>query len=237
MKTPLRLAVPLLALVMLVPPSRAALPAAENPGGWLGLLLSDGAASIKSVDATESSPGGEGVLIRGVVEGSPADQARLRAKDSIVAVDGSAVSGAAELMARVRQLQPGSLVTLDVKRRGHDLELTPVVGTRADRSKIVKMVRGWLGVDAIELPASLRAHFGAPEGAGVLVSKVAEGSPADDSGIRVGDVIYEADGQPVTSTGALSEFVSEAGVENAIDIVLVRDGARIVVEPQIARAP
>jgi S1-C subfamily serine protease len=64
-----------------------------------------------------------------------------------------------------------------------------------------------------------------------------EGSPADDAGIRVGDVIYEADGQPVSSAEALSEFVNEAGVDNAIDVVLARDGARIVVEPQIERAP
>jgi S1-C subfamily serine protease len=50
-------------------------------------------------------------------------------------------------------------------------------------------------------------------------------------------VIYEADGQPVSSAEALSEFVNEAGVDNAIDVVLARDGARIVVEPQIERAP
>ena len=101
----------------------------------------------------ESFPEPEGVLVRGVVEGSPADQVRLRAKDSIVAVDGSAVSGAAELMARVRALPPGSVVTLAVKRRGRDLELRTVVGTRADKTKPLRMVRGWLGVDAIELPA------------------------------------------------------------------------------------
>ena len=40
-----------------------------------------------------------------------------------------------------------------------------------------------------------------------------------------------------TSAQALSQFVSEAGVENAIDVVLARDGARIVVGPRIERAP
>jgi S1-C subfamily serine protease len=99
------------------------------------------------------------------------------------------------------------------------------------------MVRGWLGVDAIELPASLRAHFGAPEDAGVLVSGVVEGSPAELSGIRVGDVLYEADGQPITSAAALTSLVDLAGVENLIEVVLARDGARIVVEPLIERRP
>ena len=76
-----------------------------------------------------------------------------------------------------------------------------------------------------------------PEDAGVLVSNVVAGSPAERSGIRVGDVIYEADGEPVTSAEALSQIVTLGGVENDIDVVLARDGARIVVEPRIERAP
>ena len=228
MKTPLRQLVPLLALGMLVPWSRAAALEADHPSGWLGILLAN---------TTHSAPEQAGALIRGVVEGGPADEGRLRANDSIVAVNGVAVSGPTDLMARVRELEPGSLVTLSVTRRGRDLELRTVLGTRSEHKERRKMVRGWIGVDAIELPASLRAHFGAPEDAGVLVSWIIEGSPADLSGIRVGDVIYEADGQPVTSAEALTAFVDLAGVENSIDVVLARDGARIVVEPVIERRP
>jgi len=227
MKTPLRLVVPLFALFMLVPWSRAASPT-DQPFGWLGILLGD---------ATQSSPERAGVLVRGVVEGGPGDQGRLRAKDFIVAVNGAAVSGTAELMARIKDLEPGSLVTLSVNRRGRDLELRTVLGTRPAQPGRRKIVRGWLGVEAIELPASLRAHFGAPEDAGILVSSVAEGSPAEDSGIRVGDVIYEADGQPVTSAEALTTLVDLAGAENSIDVAMARDGARIVVGPLIERRP
>ena len=231
MTTLTRSIVPLLALFLLIPSSPAASPAEDHPRGWLGLLLDGGG------DATASSPGSEGVRVRGVVERSPADEARLRAKDSIVAVDGATLSGAAELTARIRELQPGSFVKLSVRRGGRDLEMSPVLGTRPERDNRWRMVRGWVGVDAIELPASLRAHFGAPDDAGILVSNVSAGSPADDSGIRVGDVIYEAGGKPVTSAEAFSDLVSDGGVENGLDVVLARDGARIVVGPRIARAP
>jgi S1-C subfamily serine protease len=228
MKTSLRHVVPLLALFMLVPCSGAATPAPAQPLGWLGLLLAD---------ATQTSPKQRGALVRGVVEGGPADQGRLRARDSIVAVNAIPVGSAAELLAQVKELDPGSIVTLSVNRRGRDLELRTVLGMRPERTEPRRMVRGWLGVDAIELPASLRAHFGAPEDAGVLVSGVIGGSPAELSGIRVGDVIFEADGQPVTSAEALTAIVDSAGAENSIDVVLGRDGARIVVEPLIERRP
>jgi len=216
--------VALLILLILIPPTQAA----DVPRGWLGLLLADG---------SEAPPHTPGALVRGVVEGSPADEARFRAKDEIVAVDGIAVSGAAELMAYLRAQEPGSFVTLSVKRAGHDFELKTVLGRRPETTERWRMVRGWLGVDAIELPAALRVHFGAPPDAGVLVSTVAEQSPAYDAGIRVGDVIYEADGRPVPSARVLSRLISEAGVENVIDVVLARDGARIVVGPRIERAP
>jgi len=227
MKMLLRSVVPLLALVMLVPGARA-LAAADHPSGWLGVLLGD---------ATTSSPERAGALVRGVIDGGPGDQGRLRSKDSIVAVNGMAVSTPSELMARIKDLDPGSLVTLSVNRRGHDLELRTVLGSRPEQPGHRNMVRGWIGVDAIELPASLRAHFGAPENAGILVSRVTEKSPAEDSGLRVGDVIYEADGQPVNSAEALTAIVDLAGVENSIDVVLARDGARIVVETVIERRP
>ena len=215
------LAASLFALLALIPSTRAS----NDPPGWLGLRLGE---------PTGSSSENTGVLVRGVVEGSPADEARFRAKDSVIAVDGAAVSTPEELMARIRGMEPGHLVTFSVKRGADEFELRSVLGTRPDS---VRLVRGWLGVEAIELPGSLRKHFGAPEDAGVLVSAVSEGSPAYDAGIRVGDVIYEADAQPVSSLPQLSRFVSEAGVDNDMDVVLARDGARIVVSPRIARAP
>ena len=226
-----------LAFFLVVPASAAVAAEDDHTNGWLGVLVAPDGAPQEGLDLTRPVPQNDGVRIRGVVEGSPADEVRLRAKDSIVSVDGAAVSTAAELMARLREREPGSFVTLSVRRSGHELEKSAVLGKRPEDGDRWRFVRGWLGVEAIQLTPSLRAHFGAPEDAGILVSKVVEGSPADDSGIRVGDVVYNADGRPVTSLEKLSQIVMEAGVENDIDVVLARDGARIVVGPRIARAP
>lgn len=60
--------------------------------------------------------------------------------------------------------------------------------------------RGFLGVSLTELTPELRTHFGAPEDAGVMVSQVEPGSPADKAGLEVGDIVTRIDGKDVRSS-------------------------------------
>jgi hypothetical protein len=60
--------------------------------------------------------------------------------------------------------------------------------------------RGYLGVGLTELTPELRTHFGAPEDAGVMVSSVEPGSPADKAGLEVGDILARIDGKDIKSS-------------------------------------
>jgi hypothetical protein len=60
--------------------------------------------------------------------------------------------------------------------------------------------RGYLGVSLTDLTPELRTHFGAPEDAGVMVSRVEPGSPADKAGLEVGDILTRIDGKDVRSS-------------------------------------
>lgn len=81
--------------------------------------------------------------------------------------------------------------------------------------------RTHLGVHLLDLTPELRRHFGAPEGGGVLVSRVAPDSPAADAGVAVGDLIVSADGAPLRSASQLVGRVGlrEAGDEIVLDLV------------------
>ncbi len=84
---------------------------------------------------------------------------------------------------------------------------------------------GFLGVRMTELTDELRAHFGIPEGSGVMVSKVVEDSPAAAAGVRVGDVITSVGDEEIESPRDLVREMHhrEAGDEVALGIW--RDGA------------
>lgn len=64
---------------------------------------------------------------------------------------------------------------------------------------------GWLGVVIEELSPAMRVALGI-EG-GVLISRVIEGSPADQAGLHIGDVITDLDRIPVESGHQLQELV------------------------------
>lgn len=91
-------------------------------------------------------------------------------------------------------------------------------------STAVRVRRGFLGVGLTEMTPELRAHFGAPEEAGVMVSSVEEGSPADKAGLKVGDIIAALDGDDVKSSWALRSQIRDLKDGDQVAITIYRDG-------------
>ena len=84
---------------------------------------------------------------------------------------------------------------------------------------------GFLGIEVTGITSELREHFGAPEGAGLLVSKVDAGSPAEDAGLEVGDILIAADGDEVVSASQLSRAIRRSGSGSSLDLEVVRNGS------------
>ena len=86
--------------------------------------------------------------------------------------------------------------------------------------------RAWVGVSLIDISPELREHFGASKDAGVLVESVADGSPAEKAGIRVGDVIVAVDGKDVKWSGDVRGALRDKKDGDAVRIETVRNRAR-----------
>jgi len=83
----------------------------------------------------------------------------------------------------------------------------------------------YLGVQLINITPELRAHYGAPRDAGVLVGAVEPDSPAAKAGLSVGDVITRVDGDKVESAGELSRAVRHKSAGETVKIEVERDKA------------
>ena len=109
-----------------------------------------------------------------------------------------------------------------------------IISADGSRPLIVRGKRGFLGVDLLELTPELRRHFGAGDGAGVLVAHVESGSPAAAAGLQVGDVLVSIDDKPVKSSWSLREIVAPRKAGDTVSLDVIRDGNRRQLQAMLA---
>jgi S1-C subfamily serine protease len=100
-----------------------------------------------------------------------------------------------------------------------------------------RVVRGWIGITGQDVTADLAAAFGLTKQIGVLVSGTVEQGPADQAGLRAGDVITQVDGRGIDNTQALFEAISGAGPERQLHLVGWRGSQRIQVSVRTVERP
>ncbi len=91
-----------------------------------------------------------------------------------------------------------------------------------------EVTRGWMGISIQNLSSTAREALGLDYGsAGVLVSDVFRGQPAEKAGIRRGDVILSIDGKPVLSSNDLRNIVAALTPGKKVPIEIMRNGKKM----------
>ena len=93
--------------------------------------------------------------------------------------------------------------------------------------------RKYIGVYIRELNKELSEYFGVDEGTGLLIEKIEEGGPAEEAGLKVGDVIIRADGERLESTQELSELIQDKKEGDKVTIEFIRDKKKKSVEIEV----
>lgn len=97
--------------------------------------------------------------------------------------------------------------------------------------------RGWIGVEARDLSASLRAQLDAPTESGIVVLAVMAGGPADMAGIQPGDIVTHigerAVGDSQDAIGAIADLTPGMMVR----IRAIRRGEDIEFDASVAKRP
>ncbi|WP_462329543.1 S1C family serine protease [Thiohalocapsa halophila] len=97
--------------------------------------------------------------------------------------------------------------------------------------------RGWIGIGARTLEPGLAERFGVRAPRGVFVSRVLPESPAAAAGLRTGDVIVAAGGEPVLTSPALREAVIAAGAGGSIELAVWRGSEQLTTEVRTGLRP
>ena len=94
--------------------------------------------------------------------------------------------------------------------------------------------RGWLGVRIQDISEDIAESLGLSEIAGALVTSVPDG-PAQNAGIKSGDVIVDFDGVNVNDTRSLIRIVGSSKVGKTVIIGIMRDGKKIEIKVKLGR--
>ena len=86
-----------------------------------------------------------------------------------------------------------------------------------------KVVRGYLGVTIQKLTGDIAASMGLKSETGALVADVAEGGPAERSGIKSGDVIVEFNGKAIKDSAELPLEVARVAPGKTVQVKILRD--------------
>ena len=179
--------------------------------GWLGVRIQPVTEEIAESLGIAST---EGAIVADAQADAPAAKSGIMAGDVITKVNGEAVKDPKELSEKISRFEPEQKVTVTVLRDGQERQFDVTLGdlSQVDETQEAKANTAPQTPDA--QPGSLDG-LGLtleknPNGEGVVVTGVADDSPAADKGITSGDVIVAVGGKAVESVADVEAGVAAA---------------------------
>ncbi|MFH1887404.1 MAG: Do family serine endopeptidase [Pseudomonadota bacterium] len=187
----------------------------EVTRGWLGVAIQD---VNQEIAEYYGAPGDKGALVSKVFPGDPADKAGLKPMDIILSVNGEKVETGRDLSRIIAGIAVGEKAAISVFREGKRETVTVVIARRDDEALSARVqedeangpaAESLFGMALTPLSPEKAQSLGVTDSEGLLVTEVEPDSKADRAGVSRGDVIVEANRQPVRTVGELKAQVDE----------------------------
>lgn len=97
--------------------------------------------------------------------------------------------------------------------------------------------RGWLGVYIQDMNRGLAEYFNMDKPYGALITKVIAGSPSEQAGLQVGDIIIEFDGREIDVSSELPPIVGITPVGKKVTAHIMREGEQQTIQLVVGLLP
>ena len=99
------------------------------------------------------------------------------------------------------------------------------------------VIRGWLGVEGVDLNEQMLERIGLANIQGVLITDVFDRGPAEMSGIRVGDILTHINKQPIRDVRDVLDIVASGRPGDVIQISGIRERQSFVTHATLEQRP
>ena len=97
------------------------------------------------------------------------------------------------------------------------------------------VTRGWFGVDVADITPELAESLGLKGTRGAIVGAIERGSPAEKSGIKLGDVIVSVNGKAVANTSATLAAIAEMPPGKSVPVRVIRRNQELTLDVQVGK--
>jgi S1-C subfamily serine protease len=176
---------------------------------WLGLSVQD--LSPELAQAMHLAPG-SGALVNSVAPDGPAFRANVRSGDVIAAVAAHPVHDGHDLIRETISHDVGQPVQLEIVRAGQHYGASVTLAERPESAippvpaQQQALPHHGLGLIVRDLAPQQAAQMGLSAKPLPAITQVTPGSPADREGLRVGDVIVEANGTAEPTSAQVADL-------------------------------
>ncbi len=194
--------------------------------GWLGVMIQKITPELKEkLDLKDD----KGALVADVTSGGPAEKAGIKRGDVIVSFDGKEIKEMNELPYVVASTPVNKIVTVEAIRKGKKKSFKVKLGKLEEEKEPEAVVeeKSEIGMTVEEITPELARHFGLSQESGVVVVQVDGNSPAEEAGIRQGDIIVEIDQVSVKNLDDYKKKIRQYNKGDTLLLLLKRGGSTL----------
>jgi serine protease Do len=203
--------------------------------GWLGVYIQNITPDL--AESFHLKRDQKGAVVSKVVKDGPADKAGIKQGDVIIKFDGKEVKSADDLPWIVSNTPIGSKVDVRILRQGKEKTITVTVKELPAKAEVASAAapkeenvsEKKLGITVSNITPDVQREYNIQIDKGVVVTNVAEGSPADMAGIEKGDIIKQVNQKNIDNIGDYSKILSSVKKDEMVSLLITRGNANIYV--------
>lgn len=100
-----------------------------------------------------------------------------------------------------------------------------------------QVVRGWVGVEPQDITPELADSFGLTKKNGIIIAGVLRGGPAEQAGMKPGDILVSIDNRPATDTTAMVNLIAQIPPGQKITLHILRKSQPMTIEITVGKRP
>jgi len=99
------------------------------------------------------------------------------------------------------------------------------------------VTRGWIGVEVQDLTPELAESFKRPNTNGALIAGVLKGGPADQAGVKPGDILLTVEGKEVIDSSVMLDLIAALPPGKAAKVMVMRNQTEKPVTINVGKRP